>query len=152
MASLQAMSFFAKSCGILGMAGGQAMDIQTLPYSVDDMLKIHRLKTGAIIQACLVVPGILLSIPKSAHVLLEEVGLHFGLLFQVVDDILDVTQNSDTLGKTAQKDVFQDKWTAVKAYGLEGAIRLARQEADLARSLLDRLGDEGYAIHFSSIR
>lgn len=110
-----------------GMIGGQVMDLeaehkrpdaQTLEY-------IHRSKTGALITCCLVVGGIYALGTNDDIERLRCFGRSAGLAFQIADDILDVTQTSEQLGKTAGKDVKADKATYPSLYGLEGSVKMA---------------------------
>jgi len=119
---------FSHACGIFGMAGGQVLDLRNdaSQQNLSELETIHRLKTGAIIHACLELPGILSNVSKSDLKVLSHVGQQLGLLFQIVDDILDVKSDSDTLGKTAGKDLEQNKCTYVSFWGLEKAETIAR--------------------------
>ena len=110
-----------------GMIGGQVMDLeaerkrpdgQTLEY-------IHRSKTGALITACLVVGGMYAGGTNDDVDRLRCFGRSAGLAFQIADDILDVTQTSEQLGKTAGKDVKADKATYPSLYGLERSAQMA---------------------------
>ena len=124
----------AQAAGFQGMAGGQAIDLASvgLPLNSAQLHEMHRLKTGALLQAS-VLMGASCG-PASAAVwnALRDYGAAVGLAFQVVDDILDVTADSATLGKTAGKDAAQDKPTFVSLMGL-GASKAYAQEL-LARA------------------
>ena len=121
----------ARAAGSSGMAGGQAIDLASvgLALTENQLRDMHRLKTGALLQAS-VMMGAACGYPSSAALAaLQTYGAAIGLAFQVVDDILDVTADSATLGKTAGKDADQDKPTYVSLLGLA-------QSADYAQSLL----------------
>ncbi|HSV59186.1 MAG TPA: farnesyl diphosphate synthase [Variovorax sp.] len=133
----------ARAAGSEGMAGGQAIDLASVGVVLDEasLRQMHRLKTGALLQgsvemgaACCekVAPAVLAA--------LRDYGAALGLAFQVVDDILDVTADSETLGKTAGKDAASDKPTYVSLLGLEGARAEARQLLGEALAALDRSG------------
>jgi geranylgeranyl diphosphate synthase type II len=110
-----------------GMIGGQVLDLEgehTRP-TADSVLAIHRAKTGALIRVSVVAGGIFAGARTSDVDRLTEFGRKAGLAFQIVDDILDMTQNSDQLGKTAGKDVASDKATWPAVHGLE----LSREHA-----------------------
>ena len=119
----------AQAAGFHGMAGGQAIDLASvgLPLNSVQLHEMHSLKTGALLQAS-VMMGASCG-PARAAVLdaLRDYGAAVGLAFQVVDDILDVTADSATLGKTAGKDAAQDKPTFVSLMGLEASRQYARE-------------------------
>ena len=125
-ASVQAacVGLLARASGYQGMAGGQAIDLASVGQrlSEDQLRQMHRLKTGALLlcsvqmgAAC--VPGV----SPSVLAALGRFGQALGLAFQVVDDVLDVTADSATLGKTAGKDEAADKPTYVALMGLDAA-------------------------------
>ena len=122
----------ARLCGLLaraagheGMAGGQAIDLASigLPLNEVQLRDMHRRKTGALLQASVLMGAACGEMPAKAWEALSIYGAALGLAFQVVDDILDVTQASETLGKTAGKDEDLNKPTYVSVLGLEGAQR-----------------------------
>lgn len=129
----------AQAAGAQGMAGGQAIDLASvgLPLDANQLHEMHRLKTGALLKAS-VVMGALCGHPSDATLLaLGEYGAAIGLAFQVVDDILDVTADSATLGKTAGKDAFHDKPTFVSLMGLDASKAYAGQLLARALTSLD---------------
>jgi farnesyl diphosphate synthase len=137
--SLQARlcGLLARAAGHEGMAGGQAIDLASigLPLSETQLRDMHRRKTGALLQASVLMGAACGEMPPKAWQSLSLYGAAIGLAFQVVDDILDVTQASETLGKTAGKDVDLNKPTYVSVLGLEGAVAQAqtlRERAQLA--------------------
>jgi geranylgeranyl pyrophosphate synthase len=132
---------FSKALGLNGMVGGQMMDLKgSNQIQNKDYLKtLHSLKTGAILKACIVLPAILENADKEIISHLSSFGHHIGLLFQIIDDILDVTSPSDTLGKTSNKDLSQKKLTYVSLYGITGAEELVKLEADSATCALNKL-------------
>ncbi len=111
----------ARAAGYAGMAGGQAIDLASVGRRLgeDELRQMHRLKTGALLQASVTMGAACGSPSRTARDALADYGLAVGLAFQVVDDILDVTADSATLGKTAGKDAVQDKPTYVSVLGLE---------------------------------
>jgi len=130
----------ARAAGAHGMAGGQAVDLASVGQALDQpaLEQMHRLKTGALLQAS-VLMGAACGAPGAPAVeQLQRFGASIGLAFQVVDDILDVTADSTTLGKTAGKDAAADKPTFVALMGLDGAQayadRLLMQAHDALRS------------------
>ena len=134
-------ALLARASGYWGMAGGQAIDLASVGQQLDEtrLRQMHRLKTGALLL-CSVQLGAACApdLPAAAQSALARFGEALGLAFQVVDDVLDVTADSATLGKTAGKDAAADKPTYVALMGLERAQRYAD---DLARQALDALAD-----------
>ncbi|ALK87947.1 polyprenyl synthetase family protein [Limnohabitans sp. 63ED37-2] len=137
------VGLLARASGYQGMAGGQAIDLASVGHKLteDQLRQMHRLKTGALLlcsvqmgAAC--VPGV--SAPVQAA--LQRFGEALGLAFQVVDDVLDVTADSATLGKTAGKDEAADKPTYVALMGLDAAKAYADA---LAAQAMQALADTG---------
>jgi len=130
----------ARASGYWGMAGGQAIDLANVGHrlSEDQLRQMHRLKTGALLL-CSVQMGVACGadVPETARLALNRFGEVLGLAFQVVDDILDVTADSATLGKTAGKDAAADKPTYVALMGLQAAQRYADQLAQEAMQALN---------------
>ena len=142
-AALQARlcRMLACAAGFQGMAGGQAIDLASVGLMLDStqLHEMHRLKTGALLQAS-VMMGASCGMASGAVLdALRDYGAAVGLAFQVVDDILDVTADSATLGKTAGKDVAQDKPTFVSLMGLEASKDYAQQLLTRALASLDSL-------------
>ena len=111
-----------------GMIGGQVMDLegeQTKP-TAELVEKIHRAKTGALITVSIVSGGIYAGATPDQVTRLRNFGSNAGLAFQIVDDILDVTQNSEALGKTAGKDTATQKATWPAVYGVEKSTAMAQ--------------------------
>ena len=119
----------AQSAGFRGMAGGQAIDLASVGLSLTSVQlhEMHRLKTGALLQASVMMGAACGAASPAAQNALNDYGAAVGLAFQVVDDILDVTADAATLGKTAGKDAAQDKPTFVSLLGLEASEKYARQ-------------------------
>ncbi|MDP2418421.1 MAG: farnesyl diphosphate synthase [Hydrogenophaga sp.] len=132
----------ARSAGSSGMAGGQAVDLASVGLALDQsaLEAMHRQKTGALLQASVMMGAA--TGHASAEVLtpFAQYGASLGLAFQVVDDILDVTADSATLGKTAGKDAAFDKPTFVSLLGLEQAQAYADRVLDQAHGALDQTG------------
>ena len=131
----------AQAAGYQGMAGGQAIDLASigLALSEDQLRSMHRLKTGALLQGS-VMMGAACSdrqLPSATYHALQTYGAALGLAFQVVDDILDVTADSATLGKTAGKDAAQDKPTYVSLLGLDRSLAYAQELLSQALNALD---------------
>lgn len=133
-------SLLARSAGHAGMAGGQAIDLASVGRSLDEgtLRDMHRRKTGALLQASVLMGAACGDCPPAAWAALADYGAAVGLAFQVVDDILDVTQASETLGKTAGKDIHHNKPTYVSVLGLAAARRHADELRDKAQAALAR--------------
>ena len=132
----------AKAAGLQGMVGGQAMDIAATNSNVNlqQLQSMHAFKTGAIIRAALTMGGIAASASAEQLSALDTYGTHIGLAFQVVDDILDVDGNAETLGKTQGKDSKANKPTYVSLMGLDGAKKESQR---LLQAALEALGEFG---------
>jgi farnesyl diphosphate synthase len=132
----------AQAAGHAGMAGGQAIDLAAVGKSLNEteLRQMHRLKTGALLQASVMMGAACGETSASARHGLEGYGRALGLAFQVVDDILDVTADSATLGKTAGKDAAQDKPTYVSLLGLQRARAYAAELLEEARAALATTG------------
>lgn len=113
----------ARASGASGMAGGQAIDLLSVGKTLTqvELESMHRLKTGALIAASVDMTALCLNANREEVESLANFAKHAGLLFQVVDDILDCTQDSKTLGKTAGKDAADHKPTYVQILGLANA-------------------------------
>jgi farnesyl diphosphate synthase len=132
----------ARAAGCAGMAGGQAIDLASVgrALSEDQLREMHQLKTGALLQASVLMGAACGDTSAQALHALQAYGAAMGLAFQVVDDILDVTADSATLGKTAGKDQAQDKPTYVSLMGLDSARRYAQTLYDEALAALASSG------------
>jgi farnesyl diphosphate synthase len=143
-AALQARlcALLARSAGHAGMAGGQAIDLASIGVALDEaqLRDMHRRKTGALLQASVLMGAACGSTNERAWSALGDYGAAIGLAFQVVDDILDVTQESETLGKTAGKDEHHNKPTYVSLMGLAAARRYALDLRDQAHAALAASG------------
>ena len=137
----------AQAAGFQGMAGGQAIDLASvgLPLTSDQLHEMHRLKTGALLQASVMMGAACGAPSVQAQDALRNYGAAVGLAFQVVDDILDVTADAATLGKTAGKDAAQDKPTFVSLMGLQASRQYAQQLLTQALASLQASGLEDTA-------
>ncbi len=142
-ARVRIISEVAHATGTIeGMIGGQVMDLEAEHKHPDaaTLEYIHRAKTGALITACLVTGGYFAGGTNDDIERLRCFGRKAGLAFQIADDILDVTQTSEQLGKTAGKDVKADKATYPSLYGLEIATQMADE---LVRAGCDAISPYG---------
>ncbi|MET0333955.1 MAG: polyprenyl synthetase family protein [Rhizobacter sp.] len=135
-------SLLARSAGHAGMAGGQAIDLASIGVALDEqaLRDMHHRKTGALLQGSVLMGAACGQTSAATWQALTEYGDAIGLAFQVVDDILDVTQASETLGKTAGKDQHNNKPTYVSVLGLDAARHHARELRESALSALARSG------------
>ncbi|CAM5778046.1 polyprenyl synthetase family protein [Castellaniella caeni] len=142
---VQAVQLLARAAGSDGMVGGQAIDCasvgQALP--IERLQQMHRMKTGALLEASVLLGGVVAGASSTVRTGLESYASAMGLAFQVVDDILDVTADSATLGKTAGKDAAQGKPTYVSILGLEGSRELLLGLREQAQAALLPLGPSG---------
>jgi farnesyl diphosphate synthase len=135
-------ALLARAAGHAGMAGGQAIDLASIGVPLDEqtLRDMHHRKTGALLQASVLMGAACGTTTPREWQSLAEFGDALGLAFQVVDDILDVTQASETLGKTAGKDLDNNKPTYVTVLGLNAARRHAAELRDKAQEALARSG------------
>jgi farnesyl diphosphate synthase len=135
-------ALLARAAGHAGMAGGQAIDLFSIGRAIDEqtLRDMHHRKTGALLQTSVLMGAACGMTSAEAWQALADYGDAIGLAFQVVDDILDVTQASETLGKTAGKDADNNKPTYVTVLGLDAARRHAEELRDAAQAALARSG------------
>lgn len=133
----------AVAAGAFGMVAGQSMDVNLAGQADADALhEIHRLKTGALIRAS-VLGGAYCGVPSGQDVCaLSDFADAYGVLFQITDDVLDVTGSNAVLGKTVGKDAAEDKLTYVGLYGLDGAREKAGETAAQALDALSGYGEK----------
>jgi len=132
-----------------GMIGGQVADLEGegKPPNPELLETIHRAKTGALLRASLRLGAICAGAADAQYAALSCYGEHIGLAFQIVDDILDVEESSEALGKTAGKDAQQQKITFPAVYGLEVSRRMAEEECERAHRVLEPFGDRAVRLH-----
>lgn len=140
--TVQAVQALAQAAGSLGMVGGQAIDCDSVGLSLtaDQLRQMHGMKTGALLQASVLLGGIVTGAGSSTRECLERYAQAIGLAFQVVDDILDVTSDTATLGKTVGKDAAGDKPTYVTVLGMDASRALLATLHEQARAALLPLG------------
>jgi geranylgeranyl diphosphate synthase type II len=132
-----------------GMIGGQVADLEGEGKTPNAQLleSIHRAKTGALIRASLRLGAIYAGASGQQYAALSCYGEHVGLAFQIVDDILDVEESSEALGKTAGKDAQQQKITFPAVYGLDDSRRMAAAECERAHQTLEPFADRAARLH-----
>jgi geranylgeranyl diphosphate synthase type II len=141
VALIEELSTAAGTVG--GMIGGQVCDLEGEGQSPTAALleAIHRAKTGALLRASLRMGGMYAGADREQLDALSCYGEHVGLAFQIVDDVLDVEQSSEALGKTAGKDAQQHKITFPAVYGLDRSREMAEEERLAAHAALRVFGD-----------
>ena len=145
---IKLVKLLSKSVGFDGMVGGQAMDIAAEGKSLDvsALKEVHLRKTGALIEAS-VLAGAICGEANAAQIeALGRFSRNIGLAFQVMDDVLDVTASSETLGKTAGKDIAADKSTYVACMGVDAARAYANDLLNEALALLSPFGQASDAL------
>lgn len=132
-----------------GMIGGQVADLEGegKPPTAPLLESIHRAKTGALLRASLRLGAIYAGAEDCQYAALSRYGEHIGLAFQIVDDILDVEESSEALGKTAGKDAQQHKITFPAVYGIEESRRMAEIECRHAHETLTPFGPRAQRLH-----
>jgi len=144
------MAELATASGTVGgMIGGQVADLEGEGKPPDAALleSIHRAKTGALLRASLRMGAIYAGASDAQYAALSCYGEHIGLAFQIVDDILDVEETSEALGKTAGKDAAQHKITFPAVYGLEASRTMAEAECASAHGVLESFGARAARLH-----
>ncbi|BBB32452.1 geranylgeranyl diphosphate synthase, type II [Thermotomaculum hydrothermale] len=140
----------ANAAGIRGMVGGQVMDIdQNKPFNTDFLYKLHMAKTGAIIRISALVPLII----YQDYTYFKEINSYasnLGLLFQITDDILDVESSSSKLGKTAGKDIEQNKLTFVTLFGLDEAKKKAKEVLEKTIAFAEKVPNNRYLMQLAN--
>lgn len=136
---VQVITSLSMAGGMAGMAGGQAIDLASVGKQLtqNELELMHRLKTGALLRTAVQIGAIAVNFNENEKKALDVFASTLGLAFQVVDDVLDASSDSQTLGKTAGKDAAANKPTFVSLMGLNGAREFARQ---LHQEALDSLG------------
>lgn len=143
---VKANAILAEAAGIKGMIGGQVADMKYEHMSeanMDVLEYIHTHKTGAIIEAAMVMGAVLSGLDESMTQHIVAISEHLGLLFQIQDDILDATSTKEVLGKPIGSDVKNDKATYVTLYGLSGAKQRVEELSGWIRQHLEAIDPSG---------
>ncbi|WP_292998877.1 polyprenyl synthetase family protein [Nevskia sp.] len=150
---LQVVAALGFASGSLGMVGGQAVDIESEGKKIplERLQSLHARKTGALILCCLRMPTALAAPDAVVVKALEDYGRLLGLAYQIQDDVLDITQSTEQLGKTAGKDVVQEKSTYPALLGFDAAKALAAKTFDDARNALAPLGDSAEGLRWLAL-
>jgi geranylgeranyl diphosphate synthase type II len=139
----RALQVLAKKAGIYGMIGGQVVDVQASGRSLtqEQLDFVYELKTGALLEASMMVGAILAGATEEEITTVQQVALDVGLAFQIRDDILDVTSTLETLGKPIHSDDKNEKTTYVTLRGLEKA---SADVEEISNRALERLAGIPY--------
>ena len=145
---LKMIAALAAASGSRGMAGGQAIDLESVGKTLDlpGLQQMHAMKTGALLSCAVELGGIAANLDPAQMAHLESYSKSLGLAFQIVDDVLDATADSQTLGKTAGKDAAANKPTYVTLMGLDYAQKQAKELQELAIASLDSFGAQAQAL------
>ena len=139
------LKLLAQAAGSAGMCGGQAIDLDSVGLSLTlaQLERMHQLKTGALLRAAVLLGAMCgKDLSEQEQAALDTYANAIGLAFQVVDDVLDATSDSATLGKTAGKDAAANKPTYVSILGLEPSRALAQQLREAAHAALVPFGEQ----------
>jgi geranylgeranyl diphosphate synthase type II len=141
---VRALEILSSETGLYGMLGGQSVDVENDKNGVSALSKesldyIYFHKTGALIEAPLMIGAALAGADKTETGCMKEIGSRIGLAFQIQDDILDVTGTTEELGKPVGSDTKNDKTTYVTLRGLDGARKTVKEQTDAAVRLLDSM-------------
>jgi geranylgeranyl diphosphate synthase type II len=148
-ATVEIIRLVAQATGTVdGMIGGQVLDLEgELKKPTAELVEaIHRAKTGALIRVSVVAGGIFAGATPEQAARLDTFGRKAGLAFQIVDDVLDVTQDSEQLGKTAGKDLTSDKATWPAVFGIEQSLKDADRLIEEAFAALDTFGPKAESL------
>jgi len=142
------ISSLAAASGSRGMAGGQAIDLESVGKKLDlaGLKQMHAMKTGALLSCAVELGGIAGHLNPAHMAQLQKYSTALGLAFQIVDDVLDATADSQTLGKTAGKDAAANKPTYVTLMGLDYAQQQAKELQETAISSLADFGSKADAL------
>jgi geranylgeranyl diphosphate synthase type II len=141
---LEALHELVRATGVRGMVGGQYVDVTESDIDSAALRRLHELKTGKLIAASVTVPLVLAGVGEPETIHYRRFAAELGVLFQIVDDILDVTGSEEELGKPRGSDERHGKVTYVSLFGLERARELAAESHGKARRALSEApGDTG---------
>jgi farnesyl diphosphate synthase len=145
---LTMIAALAYASGSRGMAGGQAIDLESIGKKLDlaGLKQMHAMKTGALLSCSVALGGMIAQLNTSQLLQLRQYSEALGLAFQIVDDVLDATVDSQTLGKTAGKDAANDKPTYVTLMGLDYAKKAAKDLQEKAIASLESFGAKAQAL------
>jgi farnesyl diphosphate synthase len=122
---IESIKALTNACGHNGMILGQQYDLDAESNKYDDIQKIHELKTGKLIQVAISMPHLGNEKQDNVRMILHDIGKDLGLAFQIMDDVLEASSDSTTLGKSNQSDITNQKLTYVSVFGEKASIEQA---------------------------
>ena len=142
--AVRALGLLADAAGIMGMVGGQTIDLESEGKAIDlaTLQELQEGKTGALLRASCEMGAVLGGADEEKQQAAATYGAALGRAFQIVDDILDVTASAEQLGKPVGADEDNEKVTYVSLLGIDGAKALAAEQTDKALEALDVFGQE----------
>ncbi len=147
---IEAISAICTATGDNGMIGGQIIDLESenksIPY--DLLKKMHSMKTGALIKVPVIAACYIAQTPADIVAVLEQYASLIGLAFQIKDDILDVTSDSESMGKTVGKDAKSKKSTYISLFGISKAKELLEETTNQAFACLNNIENRGFDVKF----
>ena len=148
---IKCINILSSKAGSNGMILGQELDMEEIAgiTNIDDLFNIHKHKTGCLLEAPLMMASILAEKEEDSKIW-EEIGERLGLAFQIQDDILDVTENGETLGKSAS-DITNNKVSVVSLLGIEEATRLMDEYYDSSIELIKGIHNFNYSFIMETI-
>ena len=140
----RALSVLGRKAGIYGMVGGQVIDVKETGHAIgkDVLDTIYELKTGALIEASMMIGAILGGASETEIQMVEKIAHYVGIAFQIQDDILDVTSTAEVLGKPIHSDEKNEKTTYVTLEGLEKSAEMVEKLSKESIRLLHQLSGE----------
>ena len=146
---IDAVAVLSAACGGGGMVAGQVLDMDHLAQGEADLRLLHRLKTGAMLQAAAELGCVAAGADYGLRQRARDYGCHIGLAFQVRDDVLDVVADQGELGKPIGSDRAEGKRTFVDLLGLEACQALVAEETAKAKAALADLPDSGFLLNLA---
>ena len=146
---IDAVAVLSAACGGGGMVAGQVLDMDHLAQGETDLRLLHRLKTGAMLQAAAELGCVAAGADDGLRQRARDYGCHIGLAFQVRDDVLDVVADQGELGKPIGSDRAEGKRTFVDLLGLEACQALVAEETAKAKAALADLPDSGFLLNLA---
>ena len=135
---IESIKALTSACGHKGMILGQQYDLDAENNEYDDIQKIHELKTGKLIQVAISLPHLGDDKQKTELMALHDIGRDLGLAFQIIDDVLEASSDSTTLGKSNRSDIKNQKLTYVTVFGKEASVQRAHT---LSNNCISKLND-----------
>ena len=133
---ISSIAALTKACGHQGMILGQQYDLDAEDGNYDNIQKIHELKTGKLIQVAMTMPHLGIEQQSNQLIVLDQIGKDLGLAFQIMDDVLEASSDSNTLGKSNKSDLLNKKLTYVSVFGRQDS---ANQAKTLSNACIEKL-------------